>query len=83
MTEKEWLVSTDPAAMLTHLTRWPKDGRSVTIPDSRRIGGVSDRKLRLIACAMCRSVWPMITDERSRRAVETAEQFAAGLIRVI
>ena len=73
MNELEWLSSSDPAAMLRHL-------HGCVGPGGQTAGAPYwDRKLRLFACACCRALWPLLTDPRSRRAVEVAERYADGL----
>ena len=41
-------------------------------------GGVSDRKLRLFACACCRRLESAMTDARTRHALDMIERYTAG-----
>lgn len=69
LTHNQWLSTDDPAVLLTHLRATQKPGRK---PAGRR-------KLRLFACACCRSlVWNLPYAELFRPLVENAEQFADG-----
>jgi hypothetical protein len=63
MTEAEWKRSLGPVVMLESLLDSGKD---------------AGRGLRLFAVACCRHIWNLLVDERSRKAVEVAEQFAEG-----
>jgi hypothetical protein len=63
VTEREWLEATDPQPMLEWLRQSEK---------------CSERKFRLLSCACCRRIWPLMADERSRMAVEFTEWYAEG-----
>lgn len=60
MTEKQWLECPDPRPMLEFL---------------RKTGCGSERKFRLFSCSCVRRVWSLLKDQRSKRAVEAAENF--------
>lgn len=69
MTEQEWLTSENPVLMLREL-RSKSDLSWMT----RSLDNISDRKLRLFACACCR-LNPM---SKEMQAVAVAERFADG-----
>jgi hypothetical protein len=66
MTESEWLDAIDHGPMLEAL---------------QAAARASQRKVRLWSVACVRRVWPLLTDPRSRQAVEVAERYADGLAR--
>ncbi len=65
MTEAEWLTTCDPDEMLTH---------------DLGTGGTEARKRRLAACAFVRRIWHLLTNQRSKTAVEAAELHADGKV---
>jgi hypothetical protein len=87
MNEAEWLACKDPEMLLNHLL-----GRSSsswlfgfissrpTLPEASPTKQLSDRKLRLYACACCSRILPLLRDERSRAAVEISEAYVDGRI---
>jgi hypothetical protein len=75
MTEIDWLSGKEPWKMLSWLLRQAEPHESAC---RGRMSIATDRKLRLFACGAVRQVWRTLVDERSRRAVEAAEQYADG-----
>ena len=64
MTEAEWLACGEPQRMLEFL---------------QERGRLTERRLRLFACACCRRVIPSFHDRRLTEAVEVAERLADGM----
>lgn len=69
LTEVEWLTCERAPVMLLHMEQHLR-------PLTRSRNGL--RKLRLFACACCRRCWHLLSDETSRRAVETMERYVDG-----
>ena len=65
MTESEWLASTDPTPMLAFV---------------RGNGRLSEWRRHLFVCACVRRVWRLLSDERSRKALEMAETLPYELV---
>lgn len=65
VTEAEWLASDDPVLLLAILEPWAADEV------------VTDRQLRLFACACSRRLWHQLSPRR-RKDVELAERFVDG-----
>ena len=63
MDENDWLACRKPPEMLKLL-------------DDR--GRLSNRKAHLFGVAVCRRIWHLLTDPRSREAVELTERFVDG-----
>ena len=73
----KWTVATD---ITTMYELWRREDM---LPEWRewiatRPGVLEDRELRLYACWCVRQVWYLLTDERSRTAVEVSERHAMG-----
>jgi hypothetical protein len=66
VTEADWLTSDDLRLLL-----W-------MVEPSTTDEHVSDRKLRLFACACARRVWHLLTDDTRQNTVELAERYADG-----
>lgn len=65
MTEQQWLTCKVPARLLAFLRR------------TQRVK-IAGRKYRLFACACCSKILNLLSDSRSREAIDIAERFAEG-----
>lgn len=74
--EEQWLKSTELRSMIKFIKNRDKKKLNKKLNKKR----IVKRKLRLFACACCRNIWHLLTDARSRNAVETMEQYLDGQV---
>lgn len=81
LTEGQWHVSSDPAAMLQHLRSSSLLGHGAA---GWKNGAWAGRKARLLACAVYRQAWPRLPagafEEDMRDVTAAAEAYADGLL---
>jgi hypothetical protein len=85
MTEQEWLASNSPGALMRLVSLGFFGVVDVAAPEIDREtlrtyadGLRTSRKRRLFGCACCRRLWPLLSDQRVRAALETEERFLEG-----
>lgn len=83
MTEAEWLASRDSAPMMRFLAGQPEAGGPLVLlsrlfarPAQPPSAVYSPRKARLFACACCRNVEEVLSDDAWRWAIGVSEKFA-------
>ncbi|WP_158264790.1 hypothetical protein [Blastopirellula marina] len=78
-TEADWLTTADPLAMLDFL-RGPESIKRYLFDQPIRGYSdkqISDRKARLIGCAMCRRFWRLLDEQHCRRLIEYARLYGS------
>ena len=74
---KEWALSCGAASM-HELWRRKDLNPEWRLWIATQPGVFSEKELRLFGCWCVRQIWPLLTDGRSRKAVDVAELFADG-----